>query len=45
MEFYAEHFGVGDHDILEAPWVAEWIERNHNRLRRCEMSYRWFLVK
>ena len=44
IEWYAKHFGIGEIDILEAPWIADWIDRNRHRLRYSDLVYRWFLV-
>jgi len=45
LAWYAETFGIGDLDIAEAPWVADWIKRHHNRLRYDHLQCRWFLVE
>lgn len=42
MRWYATIFGVGDLDIAEAPWVEDWVKRNHNHLRYNHQVYRWF---
>lgn len=44
IEWYAKHFGISALDALEAPWVTDWIDRNHNRLRYNPLVYRWFLI-
>jgi hypothetical protein len=43
IELYARIFGIGDMDVMEAPWVADWISRNHNRLVYNDLRFRWFL--
>jgi hypothetical protein len=44
MQWYATHFGIGDIDAAEAPWVMDWIKRHHNQLRYDERVYRWFWI-
>lgn len=44
MEIYARHFGIGDLDVAESPWLADWIKRHSNRLFYSHLQYRWFLL-
>lgn len=42
VEAYSCTFGVGDVDILEAPWLERWVERNKNHLEYDVYTCRWF---
>ena len=41
IRLYAQLSGISDLDIAEAPWVADWVKRNHNSLRYDYLTFRW----
>lgn len=41
MQWYAETYGVSLIDAQEAPWVYDWIKRNHNNLAWSDLTCRW----
>lgn len=44
LQWYATIFGIGDDDIAEASWIADWIKRHHNNIRYDHASFRWFYI-
>jgi len=41
LVWYAQTFGIGDSDMAEAPWLADWVKRHRHRLRYDPLTLRW----
>ena len=41
---YARNFGISDKDVMEAPWLKNWIKNNHNRLKYDFVNFKfWYM--